>query len=146
MQGRSCWSAVECQSEQVRDVETVGGGPAVGPVADIGGDSFVAGSTDDECHEALIPVAVNGRREADNGCPDAVSSQRQRELGSGSPSTPTNCTRWYRLVPVRLGREIALREPERPGREQEWPVSSGEHLPERLDGAAIRVGGALEVT
>ena len=49
-------------------------------------------------------------------------------------------------MPVALGRHPPGRQPERAGGDQERSIGSGELLAERLDRAAIGVGGALEVT
>ena len=39
-------SSFQNQPEQVRRIELVYGGPAVGPIADIGGDALLAGDAD----------------------------------------------------------------------------------------------------
>ena len=46
---------------------------------------------------------------------------------------------------VPFGRYLPRGEPEQPGGEDERPVGTGQHLAEGLDGAAVRVGRALEV-
>ena len=48
-------------------------------------------------------------------------------------------------MPVPFGGDAARRDPERAGGDDERPVRAGERLAEDLDGAAVRVGGALEV-
>ena len=48
-------------------------------------------------------------------------------------------------VPVAFGRHPPRCEPERPGGDDERPVRARQRVAEGLDGAAIRVGSALEV-
>ncbi len=47
---------------------------------------------------------------------------------------------------VLLARHVPRCQPEEPGGDQERTLRTRECLAERLDGAAIRVGGALEVS
>ena len=48
-------------------------------------------------------------------------------------------------MPVLLGRQPPRGEPERPGGDEERLTGTGQRLAEGLDGAAVSVGGALEV-
>ena len=47
---------------------------------------------------------------------------------------------------VLLGRDTPRRDPEHPGGDQQRPLRARERLAERLDRAAVGVGGALEVS
>ncbi len=58
---------------------------------------------------------------------------------------PSAAARRVGAMPVPLGRHPPRCEPERPGGDDERPVRTRERLAEGLDGAAIRVGSALEV-
>ena len=49
------------------------------------------------------------------------------------------------IMPVPFGGHAPRRDPERPGGDDERPVGTGQRLAEGLDGAAVGVGGALEV-
>ena len=48
------------------------------------------------------------------------------------------------MQPVPFGRDAPRCEPGRPGGDEERPAGARERLAERLDGAAIRIGGGLE--
>ena len=49
------------------------------------------------------------------------------------------------IMPVPFGRHPPRCDPERPGGDDERPVGTRERLAEGLDGAAVRIGSALEV-
>ena len=49
------------------------------------------------------------------------------------------------VVPVPFGRHPPRGDPEGPGGDDERPARTGQHLAEGLDGAAVRIGRALEV-
>src|ERR1017187_1703155 len=49
-------------------------------------------------------------------------------------------------MPVAFGRDPPWCEHEGPGGDDERPARTGERVAEGLDGAAVRIGGALEVT
>jgi hypothetical protein len=48
-------------------------------------------------------------------------------------------------MPVLFGHHASRRDPERAGGDQEGPIGTGKRVAHGLDGAAIRVGGALEI-
>jgi hypothetical protein len=98
-------SATAC-SEEACGVEAMHCGPAVGAVVDVAGDAPVARDADEGCHEAVVAVAVHGRRQPQDRRADAAFGEREREF-SGLPA----CARafWVRssaawIVPVALGR------------------------------------------
>jgi hypothetical protein len=64
VQYRSRRSLLQRQAEEVRGIEPVNGGPAVGPIADVAGDALLAGDADQGRDEAVISVAVIRRGES----------------------------------------------------------------------------------
>ena len=89
----------------------------------------------------------SGRR-ADDRRADPTGSDREHQLGSGQPSLQTAAQSSHRrvgTVPVPFGRHAPRCEPERSGGDDERSIRTSKRLAECLDGAAIRVGGALEV-
>ena len=71
----------------------------------------------------------------------------ERHLRRGQPGRRTAQSDQRRVgtLPVPFGRHAPRRDPERPGGDDERSIGACERLAERLDGAAIRVGRALEV-
>ena len=131
-----------------RGVEAVHRRPAVGAVADVAGDALVAGDADQGRHEAVVAVAVTGR-----GTAARPTSGRRGRRGrasaarwpTGSPDRRRGGRRRVGPEPVLLGRHPSRCEPERPRGDEERPIGTRERLAEHLDGAAIGIGGALEV-
>src|ERR1035437_648399 len=148
VQRRSCRGVLQRQAEEVRGIEAVHGGPAVGPVADEAGDALVAGDADNGRHEAVISVAVIRRGESHDRRADAARSEGEHQLGSGLPGLRTAAHSRHRrggTMPVPFGRYPPWCGPERPGGDDERPARSGQRVSEGLDGAAVRIGGSLEV-
>ncbi len=85
VQRRSRRRLLQREAEQARGIEAVHGGPAVGPVADVAGDAFVAGDPDEGRHEAVVSVAVIRRRESHDRRADTAGGEREGEL-RGFPS------------------------------------------------------------
>src|SRR5260221_433391 len=139
VQPRSRRGLFQRQAEQVRGVEPVHGGPAVGPVADVAGDARVAGDADQGRHEAVISFAVHRRGEPHNGRADAAGSEGERHLRILHPCLRTagQMRRSAVTMPVPFGPNAPRCEPERPGGDEERSVRIHKRLAECLDGAAI---------
>ena len=61
-------------------VEPVHAGPAVKPLADIGGDTLLAGDGDENGEEALVAVAMDRGGEPDGHRPHAAVDESERRL------------------------------------------------------------------
>ena len=57
-------AALEGESVDAGRVEPVYGRPAIGPLADIGGDALLARNVDETRYEAMVAVAMHRRRQA----------------------------------------------------------------------------------
>ena len=68
------------QPEQARGIEPVHRGPAVGPVAHVGGQALGAGDADQGRDEAVIALAVHRRRQAHGRDAYAASGEPERDL------------------------------------------------------------------
>ena len=75
VQRRSRRCLLQREAEQARGVEAVHGRPAVGPVADVAGDALVAGDADQGRDEAVVSVAVVGRRKSHDRRADAAGGE-----------------------------------------------------------------------
>src|SRR5882757_708936 len=67
------------QPKQVRGIAAVHGGPTVGAVADVAGDSLGTGDTDQGREESVVPVAMTGRWKSHNRRADALPGERERD-------------------------------------------------------------------
>ena len=103
----------EAEPEHPRGVEAVDGGPAVLARADVAGDALIAGGGDDHGHEAVVALAMDGRREAHDDRAHVVGRQGERQLRGGDARVDAVLRR------VRLGAHAAGREPERARGDQE---------------------------
>jgi hypothetical protein len=132
----------------VRGIEPVHGGPAVGPVADVAGDALVAGDADQGRHEAVVAVAVIGRRKSHDRRADAAEARESTNSAVAQPGLRTGPPRAADAgsapCPSRSVATAPVRARASRG-DEERSIGTRQRLAERLDGAAIRVGGALEV-
>ena len=147
VQRRSRRRRLQREAEQARGIEPVHGGPAVGPVADVAGDALVAGDVDQRRDEAGVSVTVHRRRQSHDRRADAARREGERQLGRGRASRGPRrqCGARVGAVPVPFGRHPPRCEPECPGGDDERSIRTRQRSPKRLDGAAVRVGSALEV-
>jgi hypothetical protein len=74
-QRRSGWRLLQREAEKARGIEPVRGGPAVGPVGDVGRDALLPGDSDQGGDEAVISVAVIGRRKSHDRRADAAGGE-----------------------------------------------------------------------
>ena len=139
VQARACGRGLQGQPEQARGIEPVHGGPAVGPVAHVGGQALRAGDADQGRDEAVIALAVHRRRQAHRRYAHAASGEPERDL-LGDPGM----RRVIGHVVVFRG-QAARREQGGPRGDDEGPSGSGECFAERLDGAPVGAGGGRGV-
>ena len=71
------------EAEQMRRVEAVHRRPAVGSITEVARDAFIASDRDERGDEAVVAVAVIGRRESYDRRTDTAGSEREDELGGG---------------------------------------------------------------
>ena len=116
VQRRSRRGLLQCQAEEARGVEPVDGGPATGSVADVTRDALVPRDADQHGHEAVVAVAVNGRRKPHDRRADAAGRQCDRELGMAhrvrGPALKAGGA--GRRLPVLLGRHASGASPRAP--------------------------------
>ncbi len=146
---RSGRGLLQCQAEQPRRIEAVGRRPAVGPVAHVARGAPVARDADQGRHEAVVPVPVTGRWKAHDRGADAVRSEGERDLRRAQPGQrppPSAAAAGSDPLPVLFGRHPARRESDGPRGDEERSIGSCEGLSERLDGTAVGIGSALEVS
>jgi len=74
---------LEREPEETGCIEPVHGGPAVRAVADVGGDSVLAGALDDEGDEAVVPPTMDGGGEPDEAGADAAGRGAEDERFRG---------------------------------------------------------------
>ena len=93
------------------------------------------GRGDDRGHEAVITVPVHRRRQPEHGRADAAVGQRQRELCRLAPQLRAAAVLGpRRAVPVPFCGHPPRGHPERPGRDDQRPARTGQHVAERRDG------------
>ena len=91
------------------------------------------------------PCTVGGSRTTDERTPREARESVICAVPSRVCGPPLRCASGAGTAPVPFGRHPPRCEPERPGGDDERPVGTRQRLAECLDGAAIRIGGALEV-
>ena len=133
VQPRARGCCLQGQPEQVRGVQPVHGGPAVGPLAHIGRQALRASDADEGRDEGVIALAVHRRRQAHHRDAYAAPGQRQRHRFGDA--------RIRRVVGrvVLFGRETTRRVHETGG-DDEGPIGSRQGLADRLDGAPVDPG------
>ena len=129
--------AFDREPVEARGVEAVDGGPAVGAVADVRRDALLAGDRDQARDEAVVALAVHGRREPDDRGPDAALGKGERRVLRGD-SGPRGVEH-VRFGPeaVRLERRASQREPSVPEVITNGLSEPSERLADRLDGAQV---------
>jgi AcrR family transcriptional regulator len=139
VQARARGRGLQGQPEQARGIEPVHGGPAVGPVAHVGGQALHAGDADQARDEAVIALAVHRRRQAHRGNAYAARSERE--------SRPFGDPGMRRVIGygVVFRGQAARREQGGPRGHDERPSGSGECFAERRDGLPVGAGGGRGV-
>jgi len=131
----------ERQPVQAGRVERVDPGPAVRPVADIGGDAGVAGNADQAVGESVVVEgAVHQRRQPNDRRPHPALGQRD---GCVLRVDPRSTRHRVLFGPETSRREE--REQERSRGDHEGPVGADQRFAHCLDGAQICLGGSREV-
>jgi AcrR family transcriptional regulator len=113
------------ESEQTGGIQPVHSGPAVGPVTDVARDPLVAGDADQRRHEAVVSIAVVGRRESHHGRAHAARGEVKGHLRIARADRWTapkvRCGR-VQIRHVPFGGQATGRDPECPGGDQERAI------------------------
>lgn len=128
----------DSQPEEPGRVETVHCGPVIQTVPGIDGNAFFPRDTDEHRHEAVIPGAVNGRRQPQDRNPDAP--------GGKGVSSLLGCNAGnLRLRSIRFGGQPA-RCPEQPyaGGHDERLVCARQGRPHGFDSAPVDLAACSE--
>jgi hypothetical protein len=148
MEGRAGWSVVERQGKDVGDIESMGGGPAIGSITDVTSHTLSPGDLDQCGHKAVVPVAMTRRGESNCGGSDALLRQIDGELGGSHPGKRTSTHGRHGAVgtnAIVLIRHLSQRQAQHTRGNEERAIRSGHDLAKGLDDLPISISGAGKV-
>ena len=120
---------LEREPVDARGVKRCAAGPAVAAIADIGRHAFLAREVDQDRNEAVVALAMGGRRKTNHGGADAGPRQRR--------SIPTRGGKRCGLVV--LGGEASRRQQRDAGGDEQGRLGALELLADRQDRAAVEL-------